>query len=150
MLFNFHRKMALTCWEKLAIVIVAAVGLRMLIRIAVLTWKKLIAPSMGLGIDVATQGKWAVVTGSTDGLGKAFAEALAAKGLDIVLVSRSLEKLENVSTEIKAAYGVSTKIIEADLTEGQPVYAKIAKAIEELEVEFFYFFNLIRLCFIDE
>ncbi|KAF7998142.1 hypothetical protein HCN44_009540 [Aphidius gifuensis] len=126
--------MALTCWEKLAIVIVAAVGLRMLIRIAVLTWKKLIAPSMGLGIDVATQGKWAVVTGSTDGLGKAFAEALAAKGLDIVLVSRSLEKLENVSTEIKAAYGVSTKIVEADLTEGQPVYAKIAKAVEELEV----------------
>lgn len=126
--------MALTCWEKLAIVIVAAVSLRILIRIAVFTWKKLIAPSMGFGIDVATQGKWAVVTGSTDGLGKAFAEALAAKGLDIVLVSRSLEKLENVSTEIKAAYGVSTKIVEADLTEGQPVYAKIAKAIEELEV----------------
>lgn len=134
--------MALTCWEKLALVIVAAVGLRIVIRLAVFTWKKLIAPSMGLGIDVSTQGKWAIVTGATDGLGKAFAEALAAKGLDIVLVSRSIEKLDNVATEIKAAYGVDTKIIEADLTEGQPVYAKIAKAIEELEVIFFLFYSI--------
>ncbi|KAK0181704.1 hypothetical protein PV327_003967 [Microctonus hyperodae] len=126
--------MSLACWEKLAVVIVAALGLRVVIRVSVVTWKKFIAPALGRGVNIVTQGKWAVVTGATDGLGKAFAQNLASKGLDIVLVSRSLPKLENVAKEIKNAYGVETRIVEADLTEGQPVYAKIAKTIEELEV----------------
>lgn len=126
--------MTLSCWDKLSIVVLAAIGLRIFIRVSVLAWKKIIAPALGLGIDVATQGKWAVVTGGTDGLGKAYAKALAARGLDIVLVSRSQEKLNSVAAEIKEAYGVTTKTVEADLTEGQAVYAKILKAIEELEV----------------
>ncbi|XP_058809241.1 very-long-chain 3-oxoacyl-CoA reductase [Phymastichus coffea] len=126
--------MALTCWEKIALVIVAAVGLRITVRLSLTVWRKLIAPNLGLGIDVASQGKWAVVTGATDGLGKAFAQALANKGLDIVLVSRSLPKLEDVAANIKRTYGVETRVVEADLTEGQAVYNKIGKAIEELEV----------------
>lgn len=130
--------MAFSCWEKLAFVILAALGLRITIRLSVFAWKKFIAPGLNLGIDVTTQGRWAVVTGSTDGLGKAFAQALAAKGLDIVLVSRSLSKLESVASEIKRTYGVETRIVEADLTEGQPVYAKIAKTIEELEVSYYF------------
>ncbi|OXU17842.1 hypothetical protein TSAR_015271 [Trichomalopsis sarcophagae] len=128
------RRMALTCWEKIAVVVIAAVGLRIAVRLSLVLWKKLIAPNLGLGIDVASQGKWAVVTGATDGLGKAFAQALANKGLDIVLVSRSLPKLEEVAAEIKQTYGVETRVVEADLTEGQAVYNKIGKAIEELEV----------------
>ena len=129
--------MTLSCWDKISLVVLAALGLRILIRSSVLAWKKLIAPALGFGVDVVTQGKWAVVTGATDGLGKAYAEALAARGLDIVLVSRSLSKLETVAAEIKKTYGVETRVIEADLTEGQVVYAKIAKAIEELEVRKF-------------
>ncbi|XP_043277462.1 very-long-chain 3-oxoacyl-CoA reductase [Venturia canescens] len=126
--------MTLSCWDKLSLVVLAAIGLRIFIRSGVLAWKKIIAPALGLGIDVASQGKWAVVTGGTDGLGKAYAKALAARGLDIVLVSRSQDKLDSVAAEIKEAYGVATKTVEADLTEGQAVYAKISKAIEELEV----------------
>ncbi|XP_046742553.1 very-long-chain 3-oxoacyl-CoA reductase-like [Diprion similis] len=126
--------MALTCWEKITIVVVAAVGLRILIRASGLAWKKLIAPQLGLGLDVASQGRWAVVTGATDGLGKAFAEALAAKGLDILLVSRSLPKLEQVAADIKQRFGIETRVLEADLTQGQPVYSKIATCVEELEV----------------
>lgn len=133
MFFSDHR-MALSCWEKITIVVVAAVGLRILIRASVLAWKKLIAPGLGLGIDVATQGKWALVTGATDGLGKAYAKALANKGLDIILVSRSIDRLKEAASEIKQAYGVETRVIEADLTEGQVVYNKIGKAIEDLEV----------------
>ncbi|KAJ8668938.1 hypothetical protein QAD02_000197 [Eretmocerus hayati] len=126
--------MALSCWEKIALVVVAAVGLRIAVKVTLLIWKKFIAPGLGLGVDVATQGRWAVVTGATDGLGKAFAQALAKKGLDIVLVSRSQTKLEDVAAEIKQAHGVETRIVEADLTQGQAVYNKIGKAIEELEV----------------
>ncbi|XP_012273856.1 very-long-chain 3-oxoacyl-CoA reductase [Orussus abietinus] len=126
--------MALSCWEKIALVVVAAVGLRITIRLSLLVWKKLVAPTLGLGLDLTSQGKWAVVTGATDGLGKAFVRALAGKGLDVVLVSRSMDRLKSAAAEIKQEFGVETKVVEADLTEGQPVYAKIGKAIEDLEV----------------
>lgn len=39
------------------------------------------------------KGSWAVVTGSTDGIGKALALELASRGFNLVLISRSMEKL---------------------------------------------------------
>ncbi|GAB1867420.1 Estradiol 17-beta-dehydrogenase 12 [Camponotus japonicus] len=126
--------MALIWWETIFLVIIAAVSLRIFIKIGILVWKKLIAPSLGLGIDIRTQGKWAVVTGATDGLGKAYAKAFAKKGMDIVLISRSMSKLKDVAAEIEQEYGVETRVIEADLTEGQVVYAEIAKGTQDLEV----------------
>lgn len=41
-----------------------------------------------------------VVTGATDGIGKAYAFELARKGLNVVLVSRTLSKLQEVAKEI--------------------------------------------------
>ncbi|XP_015176616.1 PREDICTED: very-long-chain 3-oxoacyl-CoA reductase-like [Polistes dominula] len=120
--------------DKISSVILAAVNLRILFKVSYFLWIKLLAPNLGLSIDLTSQGKWAVITGATDGIGKAYAKALAAKGLDIVLISRSLIKLRNVESEIKEKYGVETRIIEADLTKGQEVYSKIAAVIEELEV----------------
>lgn len=131
--------MTLTCWEKISLIALAAIGLRILLRVSILVWKKLIGPSFGFGIDLRTQGRWAVITGATSGIGKAYAEQLAQKGLDTVLISRSLAKLEEVAAEIKQRYGVQVRIVEADLTEGQAVYTKIAKATEELEVPLFHF-----------
>jgi len=43
---------------------------------------------------------WAVVTGSTDGIGKAYAFELAKKGFNIVLISRSQQKLDAVAQQI--------------------------------------------------
>ena len=40
---------------------------------------------------VASFGEWAVVTGATDGIGRAYSEKLAEKGLNIVLISRTQE-----------------------------------------------------------
>ncbi|XP_012530006.1 very-long-chain 3-oxoacyl-CoA reductase [Monomorium pharaonis] len=126
--------MALSWWEKIFLVIVAFITLRILVKVGILTWKKLLAPSLGFGIDLRTQGKWAVVTGATDGLGKAFAKALAEQGINIVLVSRSLSKLKDVAAEIERKYNVETRVVEADLTEGQVIYSEIGKATQDLEV----------------
>lgn len=43
---------------------------------------------------------FSVVTGATDGIGKAYAQLLANKGLNIVLISRTQAKLEDVAKEI--------------------------------------------------
>nr|XP_014335898.1 PREDICTED: inactive hydroxysteroid dehydrogenase-like protein 1 isoform X2 [Bos mutus] len=45
-------------------------------------------------------GRWAVVSGATDGIGRAYAEELASRGLNIVLISRSQEKLQMYFTQV--------------------------------------------------
>jgi len=56
-----------------------------------------------------------LVTGATDGIGKAFCFELAKEGFNIIFVSRSLVKLNKVSEEIKALYqNVKTHCIEFD------------------------------------
>jgi 17beta-estradiol 17-dehydrogenase / very-long-chain 3-oxoacyl-CoA reductase len=52
------------------------------------------------GKDLKKLGKWAIVTGATDGIGKAYAVAFAKRGLSVVLVSRSESKLRDVQAEI--------------------------------------------------
>ncbi|XP_022367291.1 inactive hydroxysteroid dehydrogenase-like protein 1 isoform X4 [Enhydra lutris kenyoni] len=45
-------------------------------------------------------GRWAVVSGATDGIGRAYAEELASRGLNIVLISRSREELQTYFTQV--------------------------------------------------
>lgn len=78
-----------------------------------------------------------MVTGSTDGIGKAYAFALAKKGLNIVLVSRSPYKLQNVAAEIEEkCSNVKTKIIEVDFAkEDSTTYIpKIEDSIKDLDI----------------
>jgi len=82
-------------------------------------------------------GNWALVTGSTDGIGKAYAFALAKKGLNIILVSRTPYKLQNVAAEIEEKYsGVKTKIIAVDFAkEDSSTYIpKIEESIKDLDI----------------
>ena len=59
----------------------------------------------------------ALVTGATSGIGLSFAHQLAERGHDVVLVARDRVRLENVSDELRAKYGVSTEILVADLSD---------------------------------
>ena len=47
---------------------------------------------------------WAMITGSTDGIGKGFAEVLAEEGFNIVIHGRNPEKLEKTKQEMEAKY----------------------------------------------
>ncbi|CAG0915984.1 unnamed protein product [Notodromas monacha] len=78
-------------------------------------------------------GKWAVVTGATDGIGKAYVQELARKGLNVVLISRSKDKLEKVAKEIENEFRVETKIIDVDFTE-TTIYERIRKELDGLEI----------------
>lgn len=58
----------------------------------------------------------AVITGSTAGLGAAFARQLAAQGYDLVLAARTEERLEVQSESLEAQYGIRAETVVADLT----------------------------------
>jgi len=77
-----------------------------------------LAQLLPLGVNPAKLGKWAVVTGATDGIGKAYAMVLAKKGMNVVLISRSSEKLAVVAEEIASATKVQIKCITADFSGG--------------------------------
>ncbi|XP_026479091.1 very-long-chain 3-oxoacyl-CoA reductase-like [Ctenocephalides felis] len=85
-------------------------------------------------INFKSMGKWAVVTGATDGVGKAYAMALAKEGMDIVLISRTMSKLESVAKEIETATNVQTKVIQADFTGGSEIFDSIEKQLLGLEI----------------
>lgn len=116
------------------VLLLGALALPPFLRFIISLWRALIAPNLGLAIDLKKQGRWAVVTGATGGIGTAFVKAFAERGMDVVLVSRSLPKLEELSEEVKKSFGVQTRIVEVDLTEGQAAYSKVAKATQELEI----------------
>lgn len=60
-------------------------------------------------------GEWALVTGATDGIGKAMAFEFARKGLNVILISRSEEKLKEVREELLSKYHtVDVKILAVD------------------------------------
>ncbi|XP_038852317.1 very-long-chain 3-oxoacyl-CoA reductase-B isoform X2 [Salvelinus namaycush] len=87
----------------------------------------------GRVVSPAKLGKWAVVTGATDGIGKAYAEELARRGFSIVLISRTQEKLDEVAKSIESKYGVETKSIAADFS-ATDIYPKIEAGLTGLEV----------------
>ena len=59
-----------------------------------------------LSIDYKDKyGEWAIVTGCTQGIGKSYAEELAQRGLNVVLISRTQSKLDKVANELKTKYG---------------------------------------------
>jgi uncharacterized protein len=60
--------------------------------------------------------KTALITGASSGLGAEFANQLAAKGFDLILVARREDRLQQLGTLIHANFGVETKILPADLS----------------------------------
>ncbi|XP_022915051.1 very-long-chain 3-oxoacyl-CoA reductase [Onthophagus taurus] len=79
-------------------------------------------------------GKWAVITGATDGLGKAYAECLAKKGMSIFLISRTQSKLDTVSEEIATKYKVETRSLAVDFTRTEGIYNIIDKNLSSLDI----------------
>ena len=75
----------------------------------------------------------AVVTGASSGIGRAYAERLAAKGLDLVLVARRAERLDELKRDLEAR-DVSVRTVVADLSRAEDI-ARLMTDLETISVE---------------
>jgi NAD(P)-dependent dehydrogenase (short-subunit alcohol dehydrogenase family) len=78
-------------------------------------------------MELGLEGKIALVTGGSKGIGRAVAHALAAEGAQVMICARDSGALDRAAAEIKAATGRSVLPMAADLSE-LPAVARVAQA----------------------
>jgi len=77
-------------------------------------------------------GNWAIVTGSSSGIGKEYARQLAAQGINVFLIARRENLLEELASELAINYQVEVRYLVLDLTE-EGFIGKIEKALGGLQ-----------------
>lgn len=78
-------------------------------------------------------GRWAAVTGATDGIGFAYSKELAKNGFNIVLISRTQARLDEKKQELKKAYpNIDVETIQADFDSASLDYSKIEEALKKI------------------
>ncbi len=81
----------------------------------------------------AKYGPWALVAGASDGVGAAFAEGLAVRGVNVVLLARRQSVLDEVAAGITERTGVQTRTLAVDLAQPDATVA-IVNMVDDLEV----------------
>jgi len=72
-------------------------------------------------------GPWAVVTGASDGIGRAFAACLAEAGFNLVLAARRQEMLDQVADRLHRAHDVQVETVSVDLATESGVAELLAR-----------------------
>ena len=78
-------------------------------------------------------GPAALVTGASTGIGAEFARQLAARGLDLVLVARRRDRLDEVAREVRAAHGVAVHVAPLELG-GPDLHDRLCEAVRGLDL----------------
>jgi len=83
-------------------------------------------------MDLQLQGKRALVTGGSRGIGKAIARVLALEGADVALLARNREPLEAAARELAAESRCRVIAVVANTTSDEQVRAAVADAVQRL------------------
>ncbi|HUH73867.1 MAG TPA: SDR family NAD(P)-dependent oxidoreductase [Chitinophagales bacterium] len=78
-------------------------------------------------------GQWALITGASSGLGVEFADQLAKKGLNLILVARREELMKELAEKIQSQYAVEVKILAIDLSK-EGFYAELSEKTADLDI----------------
>ena len=80
-------------------------------------------------------GEWGVILGATEGMGKALSERIASEGMNVVMVGRRSEQLEELGKELVEKYNVEYKVVTADLATDEGI-EKVFAATKDLDMGF--------------
>src|SRR3954454_6312410 len=83
-------------------------------------------------MDLELNGKRAIVTGGSRGIGKAVARSLADEGCDVVVAARTIDTLEEAAAELRASTPRGVGPIVADTSSLHSVEAMVGAAAEAL------------------
>lgn len=78
-------------------------------------------------------GPWAIVTGASDGIGYAFAEQLAAMGVNLIVVARRADRLNQLAREIRNKCAIDVRVIATDLSTTEGIQ-KVERMTADLDV----------------
>src|ERR1700674_3676791 len=88
---------------------------------------------MTVALDKKMFGPWALVTGASSGIGKEFAQQIAASGINIVLVARREDLLKEVGVEFSKRYGVEHRVVVLDVSR-EDFIGQLASATDGLDI----------------
>ncbi|XP_051278420.1 17-beta-hydroxysteroid dehydrogenase type 3 isoform X1 [Dicentrarchus labrax] len=80
-----------------------------------------------------SMGEWAVVTGASEGIGRAYAFMLAEQGMNVVIMSRTTVTLDQVAKEIGDTTGQKVKVIATDFIK-ENVFSEIEEQLRDLNI----------------
>lgn len=84
-------------------------------------------------VDSDVYGPWALVTGASSGIGEEFARQAAVSGINVVLLARDEERLQEVAGRLAARYSVATRTVAVDL--GQDgILGPVTAATDDLDL----------------
>jgi 17beta-estradiol 17-dehydrogenase / very-long-chain 3-oxoacyl-CoA reductase len=79
-------------------------------------------------------GEWAVITGSTHGIGKALAQELASRGMNVVIVSLGVSDCQRMSSYLEKTFNIRAEIVPVDFNEGPAAFEKIRPHLENKDI----------------
>ena len=88
-----------------------------------------------MGYDLKRYGKRCLITGASSGIGMEFANQIAAEGMDLILVARRRERLEQLAEVLSSKHGVQVMVVEADLSMPDAVM-RVSEEVGDMEVDF--------------
>ncbi|KAK9823306.1 hypothetical protein WJX72_001797 [[Myrmecia] bisecta] len=128
---SYHSAPLLTAAFLALIVLGLFAALRITIGFVLAVYKYFLRP----GKNLKSLGSWAVVTGATDGIGRAYCDALAKRGINLVLISRTPAKLETTASELTSRFKVQLKMVQADFAKADAdTWARISASLKDLDV----------------
>ncbi|CAM9480930.1 unnamed protein product [Phaeothamnion confervicola] len=119
-------------WMTAAAVLGAFVLVRAVLFVLCSFYRQFLRPAKNL----RKYGEWAIVTGATDGIGKAYAKELARRGLSVLLISRTESKLVEVQKEISSKYPkVKIETLTIDYSNfDKAARGRVAAAVKDKEI----------------